>query len=289
MELSVEENTLPKEESPSPARTQIEEKKVVTSEKEVSEISTTKYERTSEVKEKNVTNIVHVKVIEQGSNEKENKPLAKTTNNIVKGEQYKEPTKKGREVTVPVTTDIQYKSKTNTKEHILQEKTTSKPSEKIEVPSHPPHRRQLPADPPAKIQQTTKENNAIKSNHTSQGAVVTKEERTPANKPLSELSSNSNSTAQSVPKSTKARVAPPIPRSSGSTSSRNQVPSSDTSGYPDSFSKRKSRDSREISDAALQQLGRLTLFLALSEKDDVMLGNDWSNFFAKQVARNLFV
>lgn len=268
-----ENNVIPKDESPSPARTQIEEKKTAPSETKVTEIPTTKkYERTSEVK--SVTKVIDIKVIEQGGNEKENKPLAVTTNDILKGEKSREPASRGREVAAPVqgtVTNIQYKSKTETKEHVLHEKTTSKLSEKNDLPSGPPHRspsssrRQLPADPPARVQQTTKENNTIKSSHISQGIVVTKEQRTPAAKPLSELSSNSNSTTQSIaaaaPKSTKVRAAPPVPRSSGSMSGRSQVMSSDTSGYPDSFSKRKSRDSRELTDVALQQLGRLTLLL----------------------------
>ncbi len=263
MDLSVEQNNIiPKDESPSPARTQTEEKKTDTSNTKVTEISTTKkYERTSEVKEKTTTKIIGVKVLEQAGNEKENKSLAYTTNNISMGEKPREPVTRGREVAAAsqghVTTNIQTIHKTATKEHVSQEKTTSKLSDKIEAPSCPPPRspssgrRQLPPDP--RVQQPSQENSTIKSSHTRQEVVVTKEQRTPAAKPLSELSSNS------TPKSTKSRAAPPVPRSSGSLSSRNQVPSSDTSGYPDSFAKRKSRDSRELTDAALQQLGRLIL------------------------------
>lgn len=268
MDLSVEQNNIkPKDESPLPARTQTEEKKSETSNTKVTEISTTKnYERTSEVKEKTTTKIIGVKVLEQGGKEKENKPVAYTTNDISRGEKPREPVTRGREVAAPshgtVTTNIQTISKTATKEHVSQEKATSKLSEKIEAPSCPPPRspssgrRQLPPDPRA--QQTAKENSTIKSSHTHQEVVVTKEQRTPVAKPLSELSSNTNATA---PKSTKSRAAPPVPRSSGSMSGRNQMPSSDTSGYPDSFAKRKSRDSRELTDAALQQLGRLILLL----------------------------
>lgn len=249
LDLSVEDPTLPKEESPLPARPQIEEKSAVTNEKEVSENSTAmRYQRTSEVKETIVTNTVNGKVLEQGNNEKKNKSLVSAANN---NEQFnKERSRQGTD-----TTNIQYKSQNDTKEHVLQGKTNSRSSE---VPSQiPSGRRQLPADP--RIQQATKDTKVVNSNHASQGVVASKADRTPVNMSSSELSSNSNSTAQSVasvPKSTKTRAAPPVPRSSGSTGSRNQVPLSDTSGYPESFSKRKSRDSREISDTALQQLGR---------------------------------
>lgn len=268
MDSSEEQNDIvPKDESPLPTKTQTEEKKTEINNTEIMEISTTKkYERTSEVKEKTTTQIVGLKVIEKGDNEKENKPVANTTHDISKGEKPREPATRGREVAAPslgiVTTNIQTISKTERKEHVLQEKTTSKLSEEIEMPSSPPPRspssgrRQLPPDPRA--QETSKENSTIKSSHTRQEVVVTKEQRTPAAKPLLELSSNSNATA---PKSTKMRAAPPVPRSSGSMGGRNQVLSSDTSGYPDSFSNRKSRDSRELSDTALQQLGKLILLL----------------------------
>ena len=262
LDLSVEDPTLPKEESTPPARPQIEEKSAVANEKEVSENSTEmRYQRTSEVKETIVTNTVNGKVLEQGNNEKKNKSLVSTANNNEQfnKERSREPLPKEREVIVPRqgtdTTNIQYKSQNDTKEHVLQGKTNSR---SIEVPSQIlSGRRQLPADP--RIQQATKDIKVVNSNHASQGVVASKADRTPVNMSSSELSSNSNSTAQSVtsvPKSTKTRAAPPVPRSSGSTGSRNQVPLSDTSGYPESFSKRKSRDSREISDTALQQLGR---------------------------------
>lgn len=271
MDLNAEQNNfIPKEESPSPVRTQTEEKRTERTDTQMTDISMSKkYERTSEVEEKGTTKIVGVKVTGQGGNEKENRPLANTTSDILKGEKPREPATRGREVAAPlqgtVTTNIQYKSKTETKEHVSQEKKTSRLSEKIEIPSCPPprsptaSRRQLPADP--RVQQTTKENSTLNS-HTSQEVALTKEQRTPAAKPLLELSSNSNATTQSVtagPKSTKTRAAPPVPRSSGSTSGRSQVPSSDTSGYPESFSNRKSRDSRELTDTALQQLGKLTV------------------------------
>lgn len=262
MALSVEQNNIkPKDESPLPARTQTEERKMETSNTQITEISTTKnFERTSEFKEKTTTKIVGVKVVEREINEKEKKPLANTTS-----EKYREPAPSGRQVAGPlqgaVTTNIQTISKTGTREHVSQEKTTSKLSEKIEIPSVPPPRspssgrRQLPPDPRA--QQAAKENSTIKSTHTQQELIATKEQRTPAAKPLSELSSNTNSTP---PKSTKAHAAPPVPRSSGSVGGRSQVPSSDTSGYPDAFSnKRKSRDSRELTDTALSQLGRFII------------------------------
>lgn len=286
LDLSVEDPTLPKEESPPPARPQIEEKSAVTNEKEVSENSTAmRYQRTSEVKETIVTNTVNGKVLEQGNNEKKNKSLVSTANNNEQfnKERSREPLPKEREVIVPRqgtdTTNIQYKSQNDTKEHVLQGKTNSRSSEKIEVPSQiPSGRRQLPADP--RIQQATKDTKVVNSNHASQGVVASKADRTPVNMSSSELSSNSNSTAQSVtsvPKSTKTRAAPPVPRSSGSTGSRNQVPLSDTSGYPESFSKRKSRDSREISDTALQQLAKDIKESKVISPSDVKLSSDAEN------------
>lgn len=271
MDLSAEQNDfIPKEESPSPVRTQTEDEKIQHTDTQMTEITVSKnYERTSQVEEKSTAKIVGVKVIGQEGNEKENRPLANTTSDILKGEKPREPVT--REIAPApfqgtTSTNIQYKSKTETREQVSQEKKTPRLSEKIEPPSCPPPRsptagrRQLPADP--RGQQTTKENSTIKtSSHSSQEVTVTKEQRTPATKPLSELSSNSNATTQSVtaaPKSTKTRVAPPVPQSSGSTSGRSQVPSSDTSGYPESFSNRKSRDSRELTETALQQLGKLT-------------------------------
>ena len=270
-DLSAEQNNfVPKEESPSLVRTQTEEKKVEHTDTQMTEISVPqKFERNSKVVVKSTTKIVGVKVIEQGGNEKENRPLANTTSDILKGEKSKEPAT--REIAAPLqgttSTNIQCKSKTETREHVSQEKKTSKLSDKIEPPSCPPPRsptashRQLPANP--RGQQTTKEKSTIKTSHTSQEVTVTKEQRTPAAKPLSELRSNSNATTQSVtaaPKSTKTRVAPPVPQSPGSASGRSQVPSSDTSGYPESFSNRKSRDSRELTETALQQLGKLTFY-----------------------------
>lgn len=270
MDLSVEQNNFtPKEESPSPVRTQTEEKKIEHTNTQVTEIPMSKkYERTSKVEEKSTTKIVDIKVIERGVNEKENRPLENT--NILKGERpLREPVTKeidaGPKVQGITSTNIQYKSKTETREHVSQEKKTPRLSEKIEPPSCPPPRsptaghRQLPADP--RGQQTTKENSTIKTSRTSQEVTVTKEQRTPATKPLSELSSNSNTTSQSVttaPKSSKTRAAPPVPQSSGSTSGRSQVPSSDTSGYPESFFNRKSRDSRELTETSLPQLSKLT-------------------------------
>lgn len=274
MDLSAEQNDfIPKEESPSPVRTQTEDEKIENTDTQMTEITVSKnYERTSQVEEKSTAKIVGVKVIGQEGNEKENRPLANTTSDILKGEKPREPVT--REIAPApfqgtTSTNIQYKSKTETREQVSQEKKIPRLSEKIEPPSCPPPRsptagrRQLPADP--RGQQTTKENSTIKtSSHSSQEVTVTKEQRTQqltATKPLSELSSNSNATTQSVtaaPKSTKTRVAPPVPQSSGSTSGRSQVPSSDTSGYPESFSNRKSRDSRELTETALQQLGKLT-------------------------------
>ncbi|XP_020615067.1 protein phosphatase 1 regulatory subunit 16A-like [Orbicella faveolata] len=269
VDLSAEQNDfIPKEESPSPVRTQTEDEKIQHTDTQMTEITVSKnYERTSQVEEKSTAKIVGVKVIGQEGNEKENRPLANTTSDILKGEKPRDPVT--REIaSAPfqgtTSTNIQYKSKTETREQVSQEKKTPRLSEKIEPPSCPPPRsptagrRQLPADP--RGQQTTKENSTIKtSSHSSQEVTVTKDQRTPATKPLSELSSNSNATTQSVtaaPKSTKTRVAPPVPQSSGSTSGRSQVPSSDTSGYPESFSNRKSRDSRELTETALQQLAK---------------------------------
>ena len=271
VDSSAERDTfIPKEESPSPVSTQTEEKKTEHTDTQMTEISMSKkYERTSEVEVKSTTKIVGVKVIEQGGNEKENIPLANTTSDKLKGEKPNDkPATK--EIAAPqqgtTSTNIQYKSKTETREHVSQEKKTSKLSEKIEPPSCPPPRsptaghRQLPADP--REQQTAKGNSTIQTSHSSQEVTVRTEQRIPTAKPLSELSSNSHATTQSAtaaPKSTKTRAAPPVPRSSGSTSGRSQVPSSDTSGYPESFSNRKSRDSRELTETALQQLGKLTL------------------------------
>ena len=270
MDLSTEQNDfIPKEESPLPVRTQMEENKIEHTDTQMTDISVSKrYERT-EVEEKSTTKIVGVKVIEQQGNGKENRPLANTTSVILKSEKPKEPMT--REIAAAplqgtTSSNVQYKSKTETREHVSQEKKTPRLSEKIEPPSCPPPRsptaghRQLPADPRGK--QTTKENSTIKISHISQEVTVKKEQRTPPTKPLSELSSNSNATTQSVTaaaKSTKTRVAPPVPQSSGSMSGRSQVPSSDTSGYPASFSNRKSRDSRELIETALQELGKLTL------------------------------
>ncbi|PFX15664.1 protein phosphatase 1 regulatory subunit 16A-like [Stylophora pistillata] len=286
LNMSIEDTTLPKKESPSPARPEVDERSAGTYGKEVTENSTTvKYKRTSEVKETVVTNTINVKVVEQGNNEKGNKTLSSTENHIehLKSERSRELLPKGREATVPGqgtdTTKIQHNSQNDSKEHVLQDKTNSRPSEKIAVPSQPPSgRRQLPVDP--RIQQATKENNMVNINHTSQGVVASKVERTPASKTSSELSANSNSTAQTVtsmPKSTKTRAAPPVPRSSGSTGSRTQVPFSDTSGYRDSFSKRKSRDSREISDTALQQLAKDIKESKVISPSDVRLSSDAKN------------
>ena len=263
-----ENNFTSKEESPSPVRTQTEEKKIEHANTQITEIPMSKkYERTSKVEEKSTTKIGDIKVIEQGGNEKENRPL-KNTSDILKGDKPKGPVTReidaGPKVQGTTSINIQYKSKTETREHVSQEKKTPRLSEKIEPPSCPPPRsptaghRQLPADP--RGQQTTKENSTIKTGPTSREVTLTKEQRTPATKPLSELSSNSNTTLQSAtaaPKSSKTRTAPPVPRSSGSTSGRSQVPSSDTSGYPESFSNRKSRDSQELTETSLQQLSKL--------------------------------
>ena len=271
MDLSVEQNNfIPKEESTSPVRTQTEEKRIELTDTQITEIPMSKkYERTSKVEEKSTTKIVDIKLIEQGGNEKENRPLENTTSDILKDERPRKPVTREIDAVPKVqgttSTNIQYKSKTETREHVSQEKKTPKLSEKIELPSCPPPRsptaghRKLPADP--RGQQTTKENSLIKTSHTSREVTVTKEQRTPATKPLSELSSNSNTTSQSfsaAPKSSKTRTAPPVPQSSGSTSGRSQVPSSDTSGYPESFSNRKLRDSQELTETALQQFGKLT-------------------------------
>lgn len=271
MDLSVEQNNFTsKEESASPVRTQTEEKKIEHTNTQITEIPMSKkHERTSKVEEKSTTKIVDIKVIEQGGNVKENRPLENTTSDILKGDKPRRPVTReidaGPKVQGTTSINIQYKIKTETREHVSQERKTPRLSEKIEPPSCPPPRsptaghRQLPADP--RGQQIAKENSTIKSGHTNWEVTVTKEQKTPATKPLSELSSNSKPTSQSAtaaPKSSKTRVAPPVPRSSGSTGGRSQVPSSDTSGYPESFSNRKSRDSRELTETAQQQLGELT-------------------------------
>lgn len=295
MDVSVEENNVKPKESPSLARRNVEEKRPLPSNNtKITETSTTKtHERTFEVKSKTV--VVGVKGVASESREKVNKSVADTTNNIVKDTKSSETETRGRDVAArkeeSATTNVQFQSRNVAKKLVVQEKTTSKTSETFHPPTCPPPRspssgrRQLPADPPSRFPQTTKESITIKSSHTAQGVVERNEQRTPAAKPLSELSVNSNTPQQSVTetsKSSKARVAPPVPmprssgstsvpvprssggtsapvpvpRSSGSASGRSQVPQSDTSGYPDSFNKRKSRDSREISDAALNQLAK---------------------------------
>lgn len=304
--MDVEHNIKPKEPL-APGRTQREEKRPLPSDTKTTEISATrKYERTSEIKEKREVNAVGVKTEVPGSQEKGNKTVAGTKNNL----KSNETTMRGREVAAPVqdtaNASDQFKTRIVTKEHVVHEKTITKQSGTITPPSCPPPRspssghRQLPADPPTKVSQMAKGNITVKSSHTVQGIVERNEQRTPGAKPLSELSSNANTTQQSVTstsKSTKSRAAPPVPiprssgstsapvalprssgstgapvpvprspgstgtpvpvpRSSGSTSGRIQATPSDTSGYPDSFSKRKSRDSREMTDTALNQLGR---------------------------------
>ena len=277
MDTEPENSVKVKEEASLPGRTHQEEKTPLPSNTKVTEMSKSReYERTSEIKEKTETKVIGVKVQVSGGQERENKTVADETNNV----KSREPATRGREVAAAVQdaeTTNQFKSRIVTKEHVEQKTTTSKLSETITPPSCPPPRspssgrRQLPADPPRRLlQQTTKENTT--SSHTIQGVSEQNVQRTPAAKPLSELSSNANTTQQPVaaPKSTKARAAPPVPlprssgstsapvpvpRSSGSTSGRSQAPPSDTSGYPDSFSKRKSRDSQEITGAALNQLG----------------------------------
>ena len=287
MDIGIEpENSVKaKEEASLPARTHQEEKTRLHGDTKMTEISTSKeYERTSEIKEKTETKVIGVRVQVSQGQERENKTAADTTNNV----KSREPATTGRQVAAPVegteTTNGHSKSRIVTKEHMQQKITTSKLSETITPPSCPPPRsptagrRQLPADPPARLlQQRTKENTT--SSHTVQGVSEQNVQRTAAAKPLSELSSNVNTKQQPVaaPKSSKARAAPPVPlprssgstsapvpvpRSSGSTSGRSQAPPSDTSGYPDSFSKRKSRDSQEITGAALNQLGT-SMFLCL--------------------------
>lgn len=269
-ESVTENNAKPNEESVSRERRYQEEKRPLPSDTIVADMSVTrKHERTAE------TNDVGVRVVVSGRQEKE----AKTVGDITNGSKSSELTTRGREFAVPMqnneTTNVQINRKSVNKEHVVQERITTKLSDTITPPSCPPPRspssgrRQLPADPPPRMPQTGKENTT--NSDTVQGYRERNEQRTSNNKPLTEVNANVNTTQQPVaaPKSTKARAAPPVPmprssgsttapvpmpRSSGSTSGRSQAPPSDTSGYPDSFSKRKSRDSREITESGLNQL-----------------------------------
>lgn len=270
-ESVTENNAKPNEESVSHERRYQEEKRPLSSDTIVADMSMTrKHKRTAE------TNDVGVRVVVSGGQKKEAKTVGDKTNGIKSSEL----TTRGREFAAPMqnneTTNVQIKSKSVNKEHVVQERTTTKLSDTITPPSCPPPRspssgrRQLPADPPPRMPQTGKENTT--NSDTVQGYRERNEQRTSNNKPLTEVNANVNTTQQPVaaPKSTKARAAPPVPmprssgsttapvpmpRSSGSTSGRSQAPPSDTSGYPDSFSKRKSRDSREITESGLNQLG----------------------------------
>lgn len=293
----------PKEQSPVPGRRQVEEKRPLKgNDITMAEISMTrKYERTLNGE---------TKVVGITSHEKETNTLAGVTNNLSKDAKPSETVTKGKDVAErkeeSSTANVQYKSRTVTTAQVVQEKTTSKIS--VPPPRSPaPSRRQLPADPSLSFPQTTKENITIKSNHSKQKVVERNEQRTPSAKPLSELNVHSNIEQQSVtgiPKSTKTHATPPVPmprssgsnsapnqrlsgtagapvampRSTGSTGGRNQSQQPDTSGYPDAFNKRKSRESREISDAVLHQLGKFLVVRVSPTSSHCQFGENLSTY-----------
>lgn len=277
MDISVKSDVVNGEEKLlSPSTTQQEDKRSLASDTMVTEISKTRqYKRTSEIRGGNEAKLLTGGgATTLGIQEKENKVVTNASNNTKSSESVF----RGRDAAAPVqdtlTTNVQLLHKVQTKESVVQSKSTSKLSETIIPPSCVPSRsqitghRQLPVD--LRLSHPTRENTT--NCHTIEGHTETTEKRTSFAKPSSEVSSKPKSMQQSVavPKSTEAHPAPAAPRprssgsssapvvpqSSGSTSGRSQ----DTSGYPDSFNKRKSRDSREINDAALNQLG-MTFFL----------------------------
>ena len=101
---------------------------------------------------------------------------------------------------------------------------------------------------------------------------IAKVKKAPVPKPLSQLNSSSiaKPMAASPPLSTKSRTAPPVPvtRSSGSASGRVGLSdlAKDTSGYPDSFNKRRSRGSREITEEEFNRLHKAGVFSIMYRK-----------------------
>lgn len=297
-----ESRVKPKEQSPVPGRRQGEEKRPLAgNDTTMVEISMTgKYERTLNGE---------TKVVGITGHEKETNTVADVTNNLSKDAKPSETVTKGKDVAgrkeESLTANVQYKSRTVTTAQVVQEKTTSKIS--CPPPRSPATgRRQLPADPSLRFPQT-KENIVIKSSHSKQEVVERNEQRTPSAKPLSELNVHSNTVQQSVtgiPKSTKTHATPPVPmprssgstsapnqrlsgtagapvampRSSGSTGGRHQSQQPDTSGYPDAFNKRKSRESREISDAALHQLGKFLVVRVSPASSPCQFGENLSTY-----------
>ena len=298
-----ESRVKPKEQSPVPGRRQGEEKRPLSgNDTTMVEISMTgKYERTLNGE---------TKVVGITGHEKETNSVADVTNNLSKDAKPSETVTKGKDVAgrkeESLTENVQYKSRTVTTAQVVQEKTTSKIS--FPPPRSPATgRRQLPADPSLRFPQTTKENIVIKSSHSKQEVVERNEKRTPSAKPLSELNVHSNTAQQfvtGVPKSTKTHATPPVPmprssgstsapnqrlsgtagapvampRSSGSTVGRHQSQQPDTSGYPDAFNKRKSRESREISDAALHQLGKFLVVRVSPASSPCQFGENLSTY-----------
>lgn len=285
MDVSVKSDKVNGEEKFLPhTTTQQEDKRSQASDAMVTESSKPRQnKRTSEIREGNETKLTGGGATTLGIQEKaENKIVTNATNNTKSSESVL----RGKDAAAPVqdtlTTNVQSHHKVQTKEFVVQSKSTFKSSETIIPPSCEPSRsqitghRQLPVVP--RLSQPTREN--ASNSYTNKGHTETTEKRTSFAKPSSRVSSQS----VAVPKSTEAHPAPtaPRPRSSGSTtapvvlhsSGSNSGRSQDTSGYPDSFHKRKSRDSREINDTTLNQLGRsrprdgfsviLVFFLSLS-------------------------
>lgn len=285
MDVSVKSDKVNGEEKFLPhTTTQQEDKRSQASDAMVTESSKPRQnKRTSEIREGNETKLTGGGATTLGIKEKaENKIVTNATNNTKSSESVL----RGKDAAAPVqdtlTTNVQSHHKVQTKEFVVQSKSTFKSSETIIPPSCEPSRsqitghRQLPVVP--RLSQPTREN--ASNSYTNEGHTETTEKRTSFAKPSSGVSSQS----VAVPKSTEAHPAPtaPRPRSSGSTtapvvlrsSGSNSGRSQDTSGYPDSFHKRKSRDSREINDTTLNQLGRsrprdgfsviLVFFLSLS-------------------------
>lgn len=278
--------------SSTPSRGQQEDKRPLGFDTMVVEVSSSRiHERSSEIIEKSENKVRDVRSAMAGG---QNKPLADLTNST----KASQPTTRRQDVAAPlqgsVTTTGQSKSRITTEERLEQSKTTFKLSETITPLSCPPARsptaghRQLPKDP-----SLTKE--ITVNSQSIQGYTSRTEQRTSTAEPSSELGSKAKPTQPvTVPKSTKAHPAPPVPRprssgstsapvvlqSSGSTSGRNQASPSDTSGYPDSFNKRKSRDLREINEASLRQLAKDIKASTPVSPEDIKLSSQTVN--AKQ-------
>ena len=273
MDISVKSDKINGEEKFLPhATTQQEDKRSQASDAMVTESSKPKQtKRTSEIRGGNETKLTGAGANTLGIQEKaENKIVTNATNNTKSSESVL----RGRDAAAAVqdtqTTNVQSHHKVQTKEFVVQSKSTFRSSETIVPPSYEPSRsqitghRQLPVAP--RLSQPTREN--ASNSYSNEGHTETTEKRTSFAKPSSGVSSKPKSMQQSVavPKSTEAHPAStaPQPRSSGSTtapvvlrsSGSNSGRSQDTSGYPDAFHKRRSRDSREINDTALNQLGR---------------------------------